>query len=114
MIIQHKDGLQMAVQLKLIKAIGKSRLTECLENIKANGKEGSKNMFPTVLSCVSCYPRKEAFELCLAFVTYMTRDINDTFVTNPRMTGKPSFAGSWRNTVLISHIQHKTIYIFQK
>ena len=71
-------------------------------------------MFPTVLSCVSCYPRKEAFELCLAFVTYMTRDINDTFVTNPRMTGKPSFAGSWRNTTLISHIQHKTIYIFQK
>ena len=49
MIIQHKDGLQMAVQLKLIKAIGKSKLTECLKNIIANGKEGSKNMFPTVL-----------------------------------------------------------------
>lgn len=44
MIIQHKDGPQMAVQLKLIKAIGKSKLTEC-----ANGKEGSKNKFPTVL-----------------------------------------------------------------
>lgn len=49
MIIQHKDGPQMAVQLKLIKAIGKSKLTECLKNIIANGKEGSKNMFPTVL-----------------------------------------------------------------
>lgn len=39
----------MAVQLKLIKAIGRSKLTECLKNIIANGKEGSKNMFPTVL-----------------------------------------------------------------
>lgn len=49
MIILHNDGPQMAVQLKLIKAIGKSKLTECLKNIIANGKEGSKNMFPTVL-----------------------------------------------------------------
>ena len=29
------------------------------------------------------------------------------------MAGKPSFAGSWRNTILISHIQHKTIYSFR-
>ena len=50
--------------------------------------------------------------MCLAFATYMTRDINDTSVTNPRMTGKPSFAGSWRTTILISHIQHKTICLF--
>ena len=49
MIILHNDGPQMAVQLKLIKAIGKSKLTECLKNIIVNGKEGSKNMFPTVL-----------------------------------------------------------------
>lgn len=49
MIILHNDGTQMAVQLKLIKAIGKSKLTECLKNMIANGKEGSKNMFPTVL-----------------------------------------------------------------
>lgn len=49
MIILHNDGPKMAVQLKLIKAIGKSKLTECLKNIIANGKEGSKNMFPTVL-----------------------------------------------------------------
>ena len=48
MIILHNDGPQMAVQLKLIKAIGKSKL-KCLKNIIANGKEGSKNMFPTVL-----------------------------------------------------------------
>ena len=97
----------MAVQLKLIKAIGKSKLTECFKNIIANGREGSKKMFPTVLL------REEAFELCLAFVTYMTRDINDIFVTNPLMTGNPSFAGHWRNTILVSHIQHKTIYTFQ-
>ena len=107
MIILHNDGPQMAVQLKLIKAIGKSKLTECLK--KLTGRKGVKTCFR-----LSCYARKEAFELCLAFVTYMTRDINDTFVTNPRMTGKPSFAGSWRNTMLISHTQHKTIYIFQK
>ena len=49
MIILHNDGPQMAVQLKLIKAIGKSKLTECLKNIIVNGKEGSKNMFPTAL-----------------------------------------------------------------
>ena len=30
-----------------------------------------------------------------------------------RMTGKPSFAGSWRNTILISQIQHKTIYFYK-
>ena len=33
-----------------------------------------------ILDCTSCNARKEAF--CLASVTYMTRDINDTFVTN--------------------------------
>ena len=58
--------------------------------------------------------KKTEEALCLAFATYMTRDINDTSVTNPRMTGKPSFAGSWRTTILISHIQHKTICFFQK
>ena len=35
---------------------------------------------------------------------YMTRDINDTFVTNHPDDRRPSFAGSWRNTILISHI----------
>ena len=49
MIILHNYEPQMAVQLKLMKAIGKSKLTECLKNIIANGKEGSKNKFPTVL-----------------------------------------------------------------
>ena len=60
---------------------------------------------------LSCNARKKA--LCLASVTYMTRDINDTFVTNHPDDRKPSFAGSWRNTIMISHIQHKTIYFFQ-
>ena len=59
---------------------------------------------------LSCNWRKEA--LCLASVTYMTRDINDTFVTNHPDDRKPSFAGSWRNTIMISHIKHKTIYFF--
>ena len=61
---------------------------------------------------LSCNARKEA--LCLTSVTYMTRDINDTFVTNHPGDRKPSFAGSWRNTIMISHIQHKTIYFFRK
>ena len=78
MIIQHKDGLQMAVQLKLIKAIGKSKLTECLKNIIANGKEGSKNMFPTVLlreeGGLRVVPRFRDL--------HDGRDINDIFVTN--------------------------------
>ena len=47
-------------------------------------------------------------------VTYLTRDINDTFVTNHPDYRKPSFAGSCRNTIMISHIKHKTIYFFQK
>ena len=49
MIILHNYGPQKGIQLKLMKAIGKSKLTECLKNIIANGMEGSKNMFPTVL-----------------------------------------------------------------
>ena len=41
---------------------------------------------------LSCNARKEA--LCLASVTHMTRDLNDTFVTNHRDDRKPSFDGS--------------------
>ena len=66
-------------------------------------------MFPTVLL------REEGgLRVVPRFRDLHDRDITDTFVTNPRITGKPSFAGSWRNTILISHIQHKTIYIFQQ
>ena len=37
-------------------------------------------LFSQKCFCLSCNARKEA--LCLASVTCMTRDINDTFVTN--------------------------------
>ena len=50
-----------------------------------------------VSDCLVMRSRKEA--LCLASVTYMTRDMNDTFVTNHPDDRKPSFAGSWRNTI---------------
>ena len=95
-------------QIKAYKA-GKTRYRRTLSQQRWGHNRHSPEQGTSVSDCLVTHGRRPCASLSWVTwpVTWMTLSWQIT-----RMTGKPSFAGSWRNTILISHIQHKTIYFF--
>ena len=102
---QHRSGRLL---IKAYKA-EKTRYTRTLSQQRRGHNRHSPEQGKNVSDCPVTQGRRPCASLSWVTwpVTWMTLSWQIT-----RMTGKPSFAGRWRNTILISHIQHKTIYFF--
>ena len=96
--------------IKVYKA-GKTRYTRRLSQQRWGHTRHSPEQGTSISDCLVTHGRRPCASLSWLTwpVTWMTLAWQFT-----RMTGKPSFAGRKRYTILISHIQHKTIYFFQK